>query len=75
VLRPKGREREREREKEEEEEEKGRRISIFYFPDTVGSKYKDNLQGNLFFEVLVLELRAFSLSHFTNPVFVKGFLR
>jgi hypothetical protein len=27
------------------------------------------------FVVLGLELRAFTLSHFTNPIFVKGFLR
>jgi hypothetical protein len=28
-----------------------------------------------FFAVLGLELRAFTLSHSTSPIFVKGFLR
>jgi hypothetical protein len=34
-------------------------------------------QTNLpfFLEVLGLELRAFTLSHFTSPIFVKGFSR
>jgi hypothetical protein len=29
----------------------------------------------IFFPVLGLELRAFTLSHSTSPIFVKGFLR
>jgi hypothetical protein len=28
-----------------------------------------------FFAVLGLELRAFTVSHYTSPIFVKGFLR
>jgi hypothetical protein len=36
---------------------------------------KVRLREGFFFSVLGLELRGFTLSHSTSPIFVKGFLR
>jgi hypothetical protein len=45
-------------------------MNLDTFPESSSHMPRDSL---LFFKVLGFELRAFTLSHSTSPIFVKGF--